>query len=160
MLSGMLKACGRCSTSSVVLLDAGPLGMVTHPRPTAAALAWLRTLRANALTIAVPEIADYEVRRELVLQGKTRGLNRLDQFNSAVLYAPPTTATMRDAADLWAQMRRQGTPTAAPAALDGDVILAAQARALMAVGHPVIVVTTNVAYLARLVPTKLWSDIL
>jgi hypothetical protein len=49
---------------------------------------------------------------------------------------------------------RLGTPTAPPEALDGDVILAAQAERAGA-----IVATENVAHLARFVIARHWRDI-
>ena len=52
----------------VVLLDAGPLGMVRHPHASADAVAWLAGLVAGGVQILIPEIADYEVRRELLLE--------------------------------------------------------------------------------------------
>jgi len=60
------------------------------------------------------------------------------------------------AAQLWAQMRNAGTPTAAPAALDGDVILAAQART---VDENAIVATTNVRHLELLTHARVRSDL-
>ena len=71
-------------------------------------------------------------------------------------YLPLTTAAMRLAAGLWAQARRGGYPTAPDPALDGDVILAAQALSL---GVPVIVATDNVAHLSRFVTADLWQNI-
>lgn len=144
----------------VVLLDAGPLGLVTNPRRSPQTLAcnqWLQSLLLNGVHVLVPEIADYEVRRELLRAQKMRGLQRLDNFVEAVAYLPLTTAVMRDAAQLWAQIRQSGQPTADRHALDGDVILAAQARSIPA--DDVIVATTNVGHLIRLVEAALWTDI-
>jgi hypothetical protein len=64
-----------------VLLDAGPLGLVTNPRHSPQNLAcaqWLGALVAGGLRVIVPEIADYEIRRELLRAGKSRGIARLD----------------------------------------------------------------------------------
>jgi len=80
-------------------------------------------------------------------------------------YRPPPkqrnidTPTMRLAASLWAQLRQQGTPTAAPKELDGDVILAAQTRLLRDAGHAAVVATSNVGHLARLASAHLWHTI-
>lgn len=105
----------------------------------------------------VPEIADYEVRRELVRARKDRGIARLDAIIEQVEYLPLNTSAMRQAAMFWAEARQQGRPTAADPALDGDVILAAQAATLGRAG--VIVATTNVRHLSRFVPAELWPDI-
>jgi len=50
-------------------------------------------------------------------------------------------------------------PPAAREALDGDVILAAQATELAASGAPVIVATTNPKHLGRYVTAQLWTAI-
>src|SRR5438552_2198773 len=76
--------------------------------------------------VAVPEIADYEVRRELIRAKKTRGLQRLDALKKEHVYLQLTTAIMLVAAELWAQARSKGKPTASEKGLDGDMILAAQ----------------------------------
>jgi len=61
------------------------------------------------------------------------------------------------AAELWAAARNAGKPTASEKAIDGDVILAAQALTL---GVPSFVVaTSNVGHLSRYVPAQDWKTI-
>jgi len=51
------------------MLDSGPLGMVTNPKTTSAVCQecklWLDSLPEKGYQVVLPEIADYEVRREL-----------------------------------------------------------------------------------------------
>ncbi len=146
----------------VLVLDATPLGLITNPRmsPEADACSqWLTSHLARGVRVIVPEIVDYEVRRELLRAGKARGLARLDQIAATLEYLPITTAAMRQAAVFWAQVRQQGQPTAAPAALDGDAILAAQTVTLNAAGDAVIIATANVHHLARFTRAERWQDI-
>lgn len=54
-----------------VLLDSGPLSLVSKPAKTAEVIAcnqWLNDLTNRGVRVIVPEIADYEVRRELLRQ--------------------------------------------------------------------------------------------
>ena len=144
----------------VVLLDAGPLGLVTNPLRSPATIEcarWLQSLLSARDRVIVPEIADYEVRRELLRANKTQGILRLDALIALTEYLPITTEAMRQAAQFWAQARQQGKPTAADSALDGDVILAAQAATLSATDT--VIATTNVGHLSRFVPARLWREI-
>ena len=146
----------------LVFLDAGPLGLLTRsPQiPEAAACyAWLRARLAAGSRVLLPEIGDYEVRRELLRLQAHAALRRLDALHHETVYLPLTTPVMRRAADLWAQLRQAGTPTADPQALDGDVILAAQALSVPQPGDTLVVATTNVGHLSRLVPAARWQDI-
>lgn len=114
----------------VIVLDTGPVGMITNPNAAGVnreCYQWLESLILQGTRVWVPEIADYEVRRELLRANKVRGLARLDLLKNSIGYLPLSTATMLQAAELWAQARRNGRPTADPKALDCDVILAAQA---------------------------------
>jgi predicted nucleic acid-binding protein len=146
----------------VIVLDTGPLGIITNPRQTPdviACVAWLRSILATGARVVLPEIADYELRRELLRAGKQNGLRRLDNAIQSLDYVPISTATMRRAAELWAQLRRKGLPTADARAIDADTILAAQALLTAAPGDTVIVATTNVGHLSRIVPAQRWQDI-
>lgn len=114
----------------VVILDTGPLGLVTHPggnEQVQRCKEWLLDLLSAGTQVVIPEIADYELRRELLRAGKTASVARLDSLATTLDYLPLTTSAMRRAAELWAEIRRRGKPTADSAALDGDVILAGQA---------------------------------
>jgi predicted nucleic acid-binding protein len=148
----------------LIVLDSGPLGLLSNPTtsgPGQQAQAWARSRVSANDQIIVPEIADYEVRRELIRAGKTAGIARLDELCAGLGYHPLSTPIMRDAAELWAQARNDGLPTAHDAALDGDVLLAAQARNLRSgtPGERVVVATTNVAHLERYVDTALWTEL-
>ncbi len=75
--------------SQAVLLDAGPLGLVTNPRrslQSAACAAWLQSLVTAGVRVVIPEIADYEVRRELLRARKTAGVERLDALAGLLEY--------------------------------------------------------------------------
>ncbi len=112
----------------------------------------------RGIRVIVPEIADYEVRRELLRANKTNGLQRLDGLTQLLEYLPLTTTAMREAARLWADVRQHGKPTAGAEALDGDVILAAQAMTFGATD--IVIATTNVGHLSRFIAAELWQDIL
>jgi hypothetical protein len=147
-----------------VLLDSGPLGSACrNPRQPAALQChlWLNGLLARGAVVAVPEIADYEVRRELTRVGATASVNRLDALITVgrLIYIPVTTVEWRQAALFWADARRQGIPTAHPHALDADVILAACATTVGQPGDTVIVATTNTIHLARFCDARLWTTI-
>ena len=142
-----------------VLLDSAPLGLLTAPPRKLQAQAcsrWLASLTAARVRVIVPEITDYELRRELLRAGKPTSVRRLDALARSTEYLPITTVAMRRAAELWAQARQQGLPTAADNTIDCDVILAAQALTL---GVPVVVATTNLGHLSRFVPAELWQQI-
>lgn len=146
--------------SRIVLLDSGPLGIVTNPKA-ASPLSqegklWLQSLPLKGYIVMLPEIADYEVRRELIRAGKTAGIRRLDQLKSQIPYRPLTTEVMLLAAQLWADARNRGKTTAEPNALDGDVILAAQAILEVNAGNEVVIATTNVGHLSQFVDAREW----
>jgi predicted nucleic acid-binding protein len=141
--------------SRIVLLDSGPLGIVTNPKA-ASPLSqegklWLQSLPLKGYIVMVPEIADYEVRRELIRAGKVAGIRRLDELKSQIPYRPLTTEVMLLAAQLWADARNRGKTTAEPNALHGDVILAAQAIFEVNAGNEVVIATTNVGHLSQFV---------
>lgn len=141
-----------------ILLDTSLLSLLCHPNRSLQNVRdirhWLREQTAANAQILIPEIADYELRRELHRVGRTSSLRRLDALISELGYVPIDTATMRRAAELWAQARQQGRITAPPEALDGDVILAAQAEQINAV-----IATENPVHPAWFVTAKHWRDL-
>jgi hypothetical protein len=151
----------------LVFLDSSPLGMVTNPNASPEnyeCSEWLEELLTKGVSCRVPEIADYEIRRELVRANKARGIHKLDGLKSLIGYVPITTAMMLKAAVLWANIRNAGLPTADDKALDGDVILAAQALLESSEREEeIIIATENVGHLARfdtdMVKSRQWRDI-
>ena len=147
-----------------VLLDSDPLGHAC--RRTGIPVAdqcrlWIDGLAARGVRVVVPEITDFEVRRELTRVGATGSLQRLDGLvtTGGLIYAPITTLQMRRAAELWADARNRGLPTAHPHALDADVILAACAATIGQPGDQIIVASVNIGHLARYCDARLWTTI-
>lgn len=148
--------------SKIILLDAGPLGLITNPRGSEASqkcVWWMEEQIRNGARVMVPEITDYEVRRELLRAGKTKGVASLNALKSQGSYLPLTTEVMLKAAELWAYARSIGKPTAGDAELDCDVILAAQGHLLQSQGHTVVVATANLRHLSLFIDARLWNDI-
>lgn len=144
--------------SRLLLLDAGPLGMVATPRQSGEFGAWYVNATESADIVVVPEISDYEVRRELIRARLELSVARLNAVRSAARFEPITSGIMLLAAQLWAEARNRGQPTAASDRLDADAILAATAVSLQREGQ-VVVVTLNVGHLSQFVDARHWSDI-
>ena len=148
-------------TAYVVLLDAGPLGMLTqrpgYSQDVFDCQAWFEMCESAKVPIYLPEIADYEVRRELLRARKTASVARLDAMRDRTRYLPITTAAMRLAATLWATARQQGRPTAPDDSLDADMILSAQALDLGMSG--LVIATSNPRHLSRFDPARPWREI-
>ena len=142
------------------MLDSGPLGLITNPKlstESEACAHWLQTHITSGSRTIIPEIADYEGRRELLRANKTKGITRLDELGKLIEYFPITTAAMRQAAKFWAEARQQGQPTAGDKTIDGDMILVAQAITL---GVPdIVIATTNVGHLSRFIAAELWQNV-
>jgi hypothetical protein len=135
----------------IILLDSTPLGLVCRPRGhTRGDLcrSWLNTIELAGIDVVVLEIADYEVRRELIRVSAHAGLARLGRLTARLVYDPLTTPIMRKAAEFWADLRRRGLPTAGDEGLDADAILAAQAALVGNPGDTVTVATGNLRHLA------------
>ena len=107
----------------------------------------------------MPEIADYEIRRELLRAKKQNSLRVLDNLKDTTRYIPIETKHMLLAASLWANARNNRMGTADPKALDGDVILSAAALSLDAEYASVIVATNNVSHISRYCDAAEWRDI-
>jgi predicted nucleic acid-binding protein len=153
---------------TVILLDTGPLGLVTHPAggdDARLCKEWFEGELRAGNRVCIPAIADYEVRRELVRAGKQGSVQRLDDLIRQIGYIPLLEETIRTAAELWADARHKGHPTSSPEALDADCLLAAQARTFLTLnrthrwvkltraertrGINVVVATTNIRHLSR-----------
>ena len=148
--------------TTIFLLDASILGAVTNPKTNSLNVrecqSWFDRCLEKSTIFVLPEIADYEIRRELIRANKVNGINRLDRLKSILQYQSIDTQTMLLASQLWAESRQRGTHTCDPRELDGDVILAAQAKQLEALCYEIIIVTTNVGHLSQFVTAKLWQD--
>lgn len=145
----------------IIFLDTGVLGFVTHSKASGTALAcnkWLESRLTAGDTVCIPEICDYELRRELVRIKSADSISRLDALESAVEYIPLDTAAIRRAAEYWATVRNEHRPTAGELDLDADMILAAQVN-LFPAAEQVLVATTNVKHLIRFVNAREWQDI-
>jgi predicted nucleic acid-binding protein len=145
----------------IVLLDAGPFGMITNPKSAPEneeCKDWVAGVVVRGIEVIIPEIADYEVRRELLRADKLKGLGRLDALKGILEYTPITTPVMLKAAEFWAAARKMGRQSAGDRSLDADVILAAQAAVIGRDGEAVIA-TTNVRHLALFSSARLWREI-
>lgn len=149
--------------TATVVLDAGPLGLVTNTNPknpeAVECARWLQSLLTSGVRICIPEVSDYEVRRSLLKINSIKSIAKLDQLNGVLDYLPITTRAMRRAATFWAQARNQGTPTADDKALDGDMVLVGQTHEIKKDGDKVVVATTNVRHIKLFSDARRWKDI-
>ena len=87
-----------------ILLDSFPLSAICQPIRNAGVQAikhWTTNCLAAGHRLYIPEVIDYELRRELIRAGKTNSVFRLDGYKTTLRYLPITTEAMLRAADLW-----------------------------------------------------------
>lgn len=143
--------------AKIIVLDTGPAGKIAHPSVDPRVMQWLAERIAAGDQIALPEIVDYELRRNFLLEVRrgntsfTRSLQRLDELRNTLVFLPLNSDIMLKAAELWADTRIRGKPTADDKALDGDVILAAQALQIDGT-----IVTENPGHLALFAKVERW----
>lgn len=146
-----------------LVIDTNILGKLCHPkskknRPIASWFA--EALRGGKYSFFIPSIADYELRRKLLhllkkKQVEEASIQRLDQLLGSLDYIDLESRTLRIAARLWAEARSKGLSTAPENSIDGDVLIAAQAKE---VGG--IVLTENKEHLSRYVEVKGLADLM
>ena len=126
--------------SRTIVLDAGPLGLVTHPGGSERAdtcRSWLlEAVLDGSTVVVVPEIADYEVRRELIRARRAAGIRpwrgKLGSVDATARCLPPAghptpETTMNDG-------RFNGTDRYVAT---GDLAIAVNAAATL--GRPLLV---------------------
>ena len=109
----------------IIVLDSELLGLASSSlrRPEVARChAWLRDLDLAGSLVYFPAIADYEVRRGLLSARAAVGPPPPRQPGRRARLVPVSTAALKLAAELWAQLQWAGLPTAHPLALDADCI--------------------------------------
>jgi predicted nucleic acid-binding protein len=139
----------------LTVLDSGPLVMIVRApsKPhIVRCLTWLKKIQATGAVVIIPDIAHYEVRRELLRIRAVRSLRGLDYAldpGSGFEHVLLTADAIIKAAQFWAVLRQSGLPTSSPDALDADAILAGQAALAGRPGDSVTIATTNSAHLNR-----------
>lgn len=152
----------------IVFIDSGILGKLCNPNSSAEVDAirdWLYSLLAKGIFVVSSDICDYEVRRSLILESLRRpnisSIQDLNDLQDLITFLPLTNQVIKEAANLWAEARIQGIPTADEKSLDADVIICAQYK-LLAESYPgryVVIATTNVSHLNRFTEAKEWQEI-
>lgn len=147
-----------------IVLDSTPLALLCQRRGLAAAdqcRHWLVRHVSAGVRVFVPEVIDYEVRRELLRMRKSVAVQMLDGLISTPSdrLLRVSAATFTTAAALWASSRQSGMPTADPLSLDIDVVMAAQVLSAGWDMAKTVVATGNVKHLNLFVPAAEWATI-
>lgn len=98
--------------------------------------------------LKLPEIIDYELRRNLELEGLGKSINLLNQFRSRDQIIYLESEHLVRAAELWAWCRKKGLTTTENKGVDIDVILISQTESLKEFFDEVIILTIDVGDLA------------
>ncbi|MBW4537491.1 MAG: type II toxin-antitoxin system VapC family toxin [Pleurocapsa minor HA4230-MV1] len=152
----------------IVFIDSGVLGKLCNPNRTEETITindWLFSLLSKGIFVVSSYICDYEVRRSLILESLRKpninGIEDLDELRNLVTFLPLSNEVMLEAANLWAEARIQGIPTADDKSLDADIIICSQYKLLEKEypGRYIVIATTNVKHLSRFSEAKEWQAI-
>ncbi len=148
----------------IVILDSGVLHTLVSTskvKEVTDCQDWFYYLLSRSAKVVTSSLCNYEVKRELIRRKKVKEINNLNQLKALIDFFPVDDSTLELAAELWAEARNKGMPTADDMSLDADVIICAQYQ-LLAQEYPgryVVIATTNVKHLSRFTEAKEWQDI-
>jgi predicted nucleic acid-binding protein len=144
----------------IVMLDSTPLGLLTHPANDRQCKKWVEKLVLDGIQVAIPQIIDYELRRELIRLNAIKSVSQLDIIKQVLPLVILDEEMMIKAAELWAWARKTNQQTAHNQNIDIDVILAAQAIVLAQQEQDYVVVATgNVEHIIRYTPAMFWQKV-
>lgn len=152
----------------IIFIDTGVLGLLSSPNQreeVTNSQEWLYSCLSRGINLVSSDLCDYEVRRGTLLAVNSslreRGLQKLDDLREFINFLPVSSIVLRKAAEIWAETRRQGLPTANPENLDADVIIGATCQLLQQEypGQRLIAATTNVKHLSRFIEAQEWQEI-
>ena len=148
----------------LILLDAGVVGLLCSSPflPNVVACGdWLEGQSQAGADFVLSDLTDFEVRRELLRLRAHAKLRRLDDLRLLLKTPQVDFRTWQKAAESWAIVRQADRPTAAPAAHDGDAILAAVASSIIQPGDSATIATTTPSHLGRFpgIDARKWEDI-
>ncbi|WP_019504692.1 hypothetical protein [Pleurocapsa sp. PCC 7319] len=152
----------------IIFIDTGILGLLANPNKKGEAAdceQWLLGLLSKGVSVLTSDICDYEVRRNLILESLRKpninSIDSLDELKDLIAFLPISNEVMMKAANLWAEARIQGIPTADDKSLDADIIICAQYKILEQEypGRYIVIATTNVKHLSRFTEAKEWQKI-
>jgi hypothetical protein len=147
----------------IVLLDSSVLGLICHSDSTNQEAKecnqWVAELLGKSHSVCIPEICDYETRRNLILENLQKSISILDRLQSYLQYLPVTTPVLLKAAELWAASHVMHRPTADKKELNVDIILCAQSKVSVQQFDDVVVATENVGHIGLFSNAMKWRNI-
>ena len=117
----------------IVILDSGVLHTLVSTskvKEVTDCQDWFYYLLSRSALVVTSSLCNYEVKRELIRRNKVEEINNLNQLKALIDFLPVDDPTLELAAELWAEARNQGLPTADDNRLDADVIICAQYQLL------------------------------
>ncbi|MGL5132214.1 MAG: hypothetical protein ACRC78_06775, partial [Planktothrix sp.] len=97
--------------SQVILLDSAPVGLITNPKAMPLAVQcqqWFLSFSQRGYQVILPEIIDYEIRRELLKANKLSGIRKLEELKSEIIYWLNSmnfyTVILKKSTDYWVSL--------------------------------------------------------
>lgn len=152
----------------IVFIDTSVLGKLSNPNQLSESVKcqnWFEQLLARGVYFVSSELCYYELKRSLILAAQNgysaRGIGKLDLLRNIIDFLPITQEIAELAAQIWAEARREGTPTADEKNIDIDIIIAAHWQILKRdfPGRTVIISTTNVKHFRLFAEAEEWYKI-
>lgn len=156
----------------IVVLDTNILGVLATPNDSESleregesrevyyCTEWLYRLLSKGAQVVIPNICDYEIRRELI-RISSSSVEELNNLRESLDCYEVTFDVLEEAAEIWAESRKISQPNTQKENIDVDCIVAACCRVLEREnsGRVVILATKNIKDFQRTTNCALWQDI-